>query len=136
MRDEFVEAVLAVVELVLPGTVLAYGDVSELLGMGGPRQVGTVLSRHGGGVPWWRVIKAGGGAPEGHGKAALAKYIDEGTPLRGDLRSGTWRVDMQRARWSPDDAELDAVDAVADALWERVHGPRGRMSDPDGELRP
>jgi alkylated DNA nucleotide flippase Atl1 len=136
MRDEFVEAVLAVVELVPPGAVLAYGDVAELLGMGGPRQVGTVMSRYGSDVPWWRVIKAGGGFPEGHERAALTKYLEEGTPLRGDPRSGPWRVDMLRARWAPNDAELDAVDAVADALWERVHGPRGRMSDPDGELRP
>ena len=136
MRDEFVEAVLAVVDLVPPGTVLAYGDVAELLGMGGPRQVGTAMSHHGSGVAWWRVIKASGGAPEGHELSALAKYLEEDTPLRGDLRSGPWRVDMQRARWAPDDDELDAVDAIADALWERLHGPRGRLSDPDGGLRP
>jgi alkylated DNA nucleotide flippase Atl1 len=136
MRDEFAEAVLAVVDLVPPGTVLAYGDVAELLGMGGPRQVGTVMSHHGSGVAWWRVIKASGGAPEGHELSALTKYLEEDTPLRGDLRSGPWRVDMQRARWAPDDDELDAVDAIANALWERLHGSRGRLSDPDGGLRP
>jgi alkylated DNA nucleotide flippase Atl1 len=58
MRTEFVEAVLAVVELVPRGTAIAYGDVAELLGSGGPRQVGSVMSHHGAGVPWWRILKA------------------------------------------------------------------------------
>ncbi|MEA5453149.1 MGMT family protein [Sinomonas sp. JGH33] len=136
MRDEYVEAVLAVVDLVPPGTVLAYGDVAELLGAGGPRQVGSVMAHHGGQVAWWRVIKASGGAPEGHEREALARYIDEGTPLRGKPGAGAWRVDMGRARWAPDDGELDAVDAVADALWDRTHGPHRKMSDPDDGIEP
>jgi len=35
MRTEYVEAVLAVVDLVPRGTAVAYGDVAELLGPGG-----------------------------------------------------------------------------------------------------
>jgi alkylated DNA nucleotide flippase Atl1 len=136
MRDEFVEAVLSIVELVPPGCVLSYGDVAELLGAGGPRQVGTVLSHHGSHVPWWRVIRASGGAPEGHEREALAQYLEEGTPLRGKPGAGQWRVDMPRARWAPDDAELDAVDEVAEALWERRHGPGRRMSDPGDGMQP
>jgi alkylated DNA nucleotide flippase Atl1 len=136
MRDEFVEAVLAVVELVPPGAVLAYGDVAELLGAGGPRQVGSVLSHFGAQVAWWRVIKANGGPPEGHEVEALAHYIEESTPLRGTSGRGSWRVDMQQARWAPDDGELDSVDSVAEALWERVHGKTPGMSDPDDGLLP
>ncbi|NUP73956.1 MAG: cysteine methyltransferase [Sinomonas sp.] len=135
MRDEFVEAVLAVVELVPPGKVLAYGDVAELLGAGGPRQVGSVMSHFGGNVAWWRVIRANGGAPEGHEAEALARYTEEGTPLRGTPGEGPWKVDMHSARWTPDDGELDAVDVIAESLWERLHGRRGgRMSDPDGRM--
>ncbi|MFF3038670.1 MGMT family protein, partial [Arthrobacter citreus] len=37
MREDFQEAVLAVAALIPPGRVLAYGDIAELLGAGGPR---------------------------------------------------------------------------------------------------
>ncbi|GAB4099868.1 MGMT family protein [Sinomonas halotolerans] len=128
MREEFVEAVLAVVGLVPPGSVLAYGDVAELLGSGGPRQVGAVMSRDGGEVPWWRVVRASGEPPQGHERRALACYEAESTPLRGDPRNGPWRVDIARARWAPTQAELAAVEAVAELLASReVSDPRGGM---------
>ncbi|NYI08139.1 alkylated DNA nucleotide flippase Atl1 [Allostreptomyces psammosilenae] len=106
--DEFSELVLEVVEAIPPGRVLAYGDIAELLGRGGPRQVGRVMSRYGGGVPWWRVIRADGSPPPGHEREALARYRDEGTPMRGEPGTGAGpgaggrpaaRVDMRRARW-------------------------------------
>jgi alkylated DNA nucleotide flippase Atl1 len=93
--DEFAELVLEVVELIPPGRVMSYGDVAEYLGLGGPRQVGRVMSMGGGGVPWWRVIRADGSPPPGHERRALERYEAEGTPMRPD---GT-RVDMRRARW-------------------------------------
>jgi alkylated DNA nucleotide flippase Atl1 len=143
MREEFVEAVLAVVELIPPGSVLAYGDVAELLGAGGPRQVGAVMAHHGGQVAWWRVLRASGAAPEAHEAAALGHYLAEGTPLRGIPGTGPWRVEIARARWSPTDAELDAVDGIAGLLHERTHGrpghgetAAGEMSDPDGGMDP
>ena len=64
---------------------------------GGPRQVGRVLSRYGGGAPWWRVIHADGTPAEGHDAAALKHYLAEGTPLRS--ARPPVRVDMRRARW-------------------------------------
>ncbi|MGM9472125.1 MGMT family protein [Pseudarthrobacter sp. YS3] len=127
MRIEYVEAVLAVVELVPSGTAVAYGDVAELLGSGGPRQIGSVMSRYGGGVPWWRILKSSGQAPEGHEARALRHYLEEGTPLRGDhdgyLRTGEgrWRVDLTAARWAPREDELDRVDAIAERLERRLH---------------
>ena len=51
MRTEYVEAVLAVVELIPAGSAVAYGDVAELLGSGGPRQVGSVMSHYGSWCP-------------------------------------------------------------------------------------
>ncbi|MFD0683104.1 MGMT family protein [Actinomadura fibrosa] len=94
--DEYAEMVLDAVERIPPGRVLSYGDLAELVGQGGPRQVGRVMSLYGGGVPWWRVIRADGSPPSGHEVRAHEEYRAEGTPLRPDGR----RVDMARARWT------------------------------------
>lgn len=93
--DAYAEAVLQVVESIPAGRVLAYGDIADLLGVGGPRQVGRVLSLHGGGVAWWRVIRADGSGPRGHEVRARREWVAEGTPLRPD-----GRADMTRARWA------------------------------------
>ncbi len=94
LPSAFAEAVLDLVARIPSGRVLTYGDVAEALGMGGPRAVGTVMARFGGGVPWHRVIRAGGLPPVGHESEALARYRREGTPLLGT------RVDLARARWT------------------------------------
>ena len=68
---------------------MTYGDIAELLGRGGARGVGTVMARYGSDVPWWRVIRAGGGLPQGLEDEALAHYREEGTPLVGGQLAGT-----------------------------------------------
>lgn len=93
--DDYAERVLDVAERIPPGRVMSYGDIAEYLGEGGPRQVGSVLSRWGGGVPWWRVIRADGTPPPGHEVQARERYAAEATPMR----QGADRVDMRRARW-------------------------------------
>jgi alkylated DNA nucleotide flippase Atl1 len=93
--ESFDERVLRVVEAIPPGRVMSYGDVAEYLGEGGPRQVGQVMSRGTGDLPWWRVIRADGSPPPGHEAECLAAQRAEGTPMRPD---GT-RADMRRARW-------------------------------------
>ena len=95
---DFAEAVLAIVDQIPPGKVLAYGDVAELLGHGGPRQVGSVMSRYGSSVSWWRVIRASGDAPPGLEAQALAQWRAEATPMVAGVLAGR-RVDMTRARW-------------------------------------
>lgn len=136
MRMEYVEAVLDVVALIPAGTALAYGDVAEILGSGGARQVGSVMSHHGSAVPWWRVLKASGDAPPGHERDALGRYLLEGTPLLGNyadyLRTGEgrWRVDLVAARWAPGDGDFDLIDAVA----ERLERSRRKLSAPDDEM--
>jgi alkylated DNA nucleotide flippase Atl1 len=96
--DEFASRVLDLVDAIPPGTVMSYGDVAELLGCGGPRQVGRVMALWGGGVAWWRVVHADGSLVAGHERAALARYAEENTPLRRPP-GGTPRVDMRLARW-------------------------------------
>ena len=96
--DDYAEAVLAVVESIPVGRVMSYGDIAEFLGSGGPRQVGSVLAREGGGVPWWRVVHADGSPPPGKDGRALREWVAERTPLRPSRR-----VDMARARWVPPD---------------------------------
>jgi alkylated DNA nucleotide flippase Atl1 len=99
--DEYVEAVLSIVESIPPGRVMSYGAIAEVVGgslkRGGPRLVGTVMLNYGGAVPWWRVVSASGRVPPGHEVAALQNLIAEGCPLTADGR----RVDMRRAAWTP-----------------------------------
>jgi alkylated DNA nucleotide flippase Atl1 len=120
--------VLAVVELVPSGTAVAYGDVAELLGAGGPRQIGSVMSHYGSDVSWWRILKASGQAPVGHEASALRHYLAEGTPLVGDhsgylkTGEGRWRVNLAAARWQPGEDDFDRIDAIAGQLERRLHG--------------
>ncbi|WP_445153853.1 MGMT family protein [Arthrobacter sp. Hor0625] len=136
MRTEYVEAVLELAAMVPPGTAVAYGDVSELLGAGGPRQVGAVMSHHGSSVPWWRILKANGEAPPGHERDALARYLAEGTPLLGRFEDyqrtgeGRWRVDLVTARWAPTEPEFERIDALAERLERELH----KLSVPNDEM--
>lgn len=98
--DEYVERVLSIVETIPAGRVMSYGSIADLVGRGGPRQVGKVMALYGGGVPWWRVVRADGTLPDSHDARAREAYLEEETPLRGDLLDRP-RVDMRRAGWSP-----------------------------------
>lgn len=96
MPDEvFDEQVLRVVELIPPGRLMSYGDVAEYLGAGGPRQVGQVMSRGTGDLPWWRVVRADGSPPPGLEDECLQRWRDEQVPMC----PGGSRADMRRARW-------------------------------------
>jgi methylated-DNA-protein-cysteine methyltransferase-like protein len=96
--DDFVEAVLSIVEEIPPGRVMTYGSIAEILGRGGPRQVGTVMARYGGGVPWHRVVNASGRLVPGHEVEAMRRHRAEGTPMRGSAQD---RVDLAAAIWFP-----------------------------------
>ena len=106
---EYAERVLEVSELIPPGRVMTYGDVAEWLEEGGPRQVGRVMALYGGAVPWWRVVRSDGVLLPGHEQRALARYREEGTPLRSTAGRGPARgsraaedlprVYLKLARW-------------------------------------
>ncbi|MGW3626112.1 MGMT family protein [Streptomyces sp. NPDC000880] len=109
---DYAERVLEVAELIPPGQVMTYGDVAEWLGEGGPRQVGRAMSLYGGGVPWWRVVRADGALLPGHELRALERYRTEGTPLREAARSAEShvpRLDMKRARWDGGGGACDSA---------------------------
>lgn len=60
------------------------------------------MSLYGGGVPWWRVVRADGVLLAGHELEALGRYREEGTPLREANRAAEGhlpRLDLRRARW-------------------------------------
>lgn len=100
MREDYVEAVLSCVERIPAGRATTYGAIADVvagqLGTGGARQVGTVMSMHGGSVPWWRVVRADGRLPTCHEGGAREHHLAEGTALRS---SGS--VDLTHAFWQP-----------------------------------
>ncbi|HLU44615.1 MAG TPA: MGMT family protein [Natronosporangium sp.] len=97
--DEYVEAVLSLVEQIPPGRVMSYGAIADALaevsGRCSPRRVGTIMAQYGGSVPWHRVVAANGRLVPGHEQQARERLLAEGTPMRGD------RVDMAAAAWYP-----------------------------------
>jgi alkylated DNA nucleotide flippase Atl1 len=96
---EYGEAVLSLVEQVPRGRATTYGALADALFDdfgGGPRQVASVMARHGELVTWWRVIRADGSLPERLADEARQAYLEEGTPLRA---SGA--VDLRTALWLP-----------------------------------
>jgi alkylated DNA nucleotide flippase Atl1 len=95
-NEAYVELILSVVERIPAGKVMAYGDIAEYVSYGGPRQVGWVMSHYGGGVPWWRVVRADGRPHEANAGEALRQLRSEGTPFKGPKSD---RVDMAKARW-------------------------------------
>ena len=96
MDDDYAELVLSVVERIPPGQVATYGDIAEIVGRGGPRQVGHVMALWGGGVPWWRVVRADGRPARSLEVSGLRLLKADKTPLKGD------RVDLERARFRID----------------------------------
>lgn len=97
---DHVERVLAVVESIPAGRVMSYGAIAEVVrdagGRATARTVGTVMSRYGGMVCWYRVVNSAGRLPPGHEDRARHLLAAEGVPF-----SGT-HVDMRRAAWFPE----------------------------------
>ncbi|HEY8472719.1 MAG TPA: MGMT family protein [Natronosporangium sp.] len=109
--EEYVEAVLDLVERIPPGRVMSYGAIAEYLapvaGRASPRRVGTIMAQYGGAVPWHRVVAADGRLVPGHEERARRRYAEEGTPMRGD------KVDMRAAAWWPDESPADELEVNA-----------------------
>ncbi|MCL2455293.1 MAG: MGMT family protein [Micrococcales bacterium] len=120
MDDDYRDMVLDVVAAVPAGRVMTYGLIAEVVAdrlvaaglpaRGGPRQVGQIMARWGGDVPWWRVVNASGRPPAPYADQALARLAVEGAPLNPARTA----VVVRRAVWWPDDpsrAPLDPAEA-------------------------
>lgn len=97
--EEYVEAVLGLVERIPPGRVMSYGAIADCLaeesGRASPRRVGTIMARYGGAVPWYRVVAADGRLPPGHEGEATRLLLAEGVTVRAG------RVPMRDYAWHP-----------------------------------
>jgi len=96
-NEAFTEQVLELVDRVPIGRVVTYGLIADVLGRGGARGVGRVMSLEGAAVTWWRVVRADGGLSAHLMPEAQQRWIDEGTPVRNG------RVDIAVALWRFDD---------------------------------
>lgn len=66
MAEGFTEAAMEVLHGLDPGEVVSYGEVAEQAGYpGAARAVGNLLKTRDG-LPWWRVVNAGGRLAPGH----------------------------------------------------------------------
>lgn len=75
---EFEEAVSAVISSLQVGDVVTYGEVAAEAGYpGAARAVGTVL-RNSEGLPWWRVVGAGGRIRTPSPERQIRLLTDEG----------------------------------------------------------
>ncbi len=91
--------VLDLVDQIPAGQVLGYGDVAELLGEGGPRQVGAVMSRYGHLTHWWRVTYGNGRMIGSHEIEASKLLEKEGVSFRPPTSHGHPQIDINQHRW-------------------------------------
>ncbi len=78
----FTAAVIAVLERLRPGEVMAYGEVAAEAGYpGAARAVGNLL-RMTPGLPWWRVVTASGRLVPGNEPDHAARLRAEGVTVR------------------------------------------------------
>ncbi len=80
----YARTVLDLVDRIPRGRVMTYGDVAEFLGTGTGRTVGTVMSKHGHEVPWWRVVRAGGSLSAPNVSDQRRRLRAEGVEIDGE----------------------------------------------------
>ncbi len=91
-----IERVLATVEHVPAGRVVAYGDIADLVGTS-PRRVGAIMRSHGRFVPWWRVTSHVGDPPTHLRQRVWPHWDDEGIERKPNglgCRIAEYRADL------------------------------------------
>jgi alkylated DNA nucleotide flippase Atl1 len=92
MAPAFEDAVAAVVDALVAGEVVTYGEVAAEAGFpGAARAVGTFLARSGGAYPWWRVVTSTGRLVPGHEREHARRLRAEGVTLRDGRVAGLSR---------------------------------------------
>ena len=80
--EDFSNAVVAVIEAIPAGHVMAYGEIADESGYpGAARAVGNVL-RSVPGLPWWRVVTADGRLVPHHEKEHAERLRAEGVRVK------------------------------------------------------
>ena len=80
---DFAEEVTRVIASLQPGDVVTYGEVAAEAGFpGAARAVGTLL-RNTDGLPWWRVVGAGGRIRTPNPGRQIRLLTDEGVLIVG-----------------------------------------------------
>ena len=80
----FSQAIRAVLAALRPGEVVTYGEVAAEAGRpGAARAVGAFLRESGDGLPWWRVVGAGGRLVSPHADEQARLLRDEGHVVEG-----------------------------------------------------
>ncbi|CAN5575304.1 hypothetical protein BH10ACT1_BH10ACT1_37410 [soil metagenome] len=81
-RPTFDDAAAEVLEALVPGEVVTYGEVAAEAGYpGAARAVGRLLSASDGSFPWWRVVNAAGRLVPGHEAEQAERLRAEGVPV-------------------------------------------------------
>jgi len=94
------EGVYRLVKKIPRGRVTTYGEVARALGLaGGARAVGYALAAtpRGRGIPWHRVLGAGGKIRVPERYAALQRKLLE----TEGVQTGSATIDLKRYGWSP-----------------------------------
>src|SRR5580700_1234275 len=112
------DPVYRLVKKIPRGRVTTYGELAKALRLrGGARAVGYAMAAcpSGRGIPWHRVIGAGGRVrmPEPHASLQRRLLESEGVKMEG------LRIDMKRYGWSPAKKGAKTVNRPAAAARER-----------------
>jgi methylated-DNA-protein-cysteine methyltransferase-like protein len=108
--SELERRVLEVIQALVPGEVVSYGDIAEDAGFPGrARAVGHLLATRDG-LPWWRVVASNGRLVPGHEVEQARRLRAEGATVEhGRVRAarlGRFRPEGPRpARRPPPDPE-------------------------------
>lgn len=90
--EDFEAAVVAVLDALVPGDVVTYGEVAAEAGYPrAARAVGRLLATSGGAHPWWRVVNAAGRLVPGHEAEQERRLVAEGVEVRGGRVRGLRR---------------------------------------------
>lgn len=128
-----IERVLTLVELVPRGRVVSYGDLAAIVGIG-PRQVGSFLSHHGDGLPWWRVTNAAGDLPRELLDRARPHWADEGILVKRNglgCRIHDYRADLDALATAYGLRIADTLSRTGTAI-PHMSNPAGRALEAAG----
>lgn len=81
---ELQQKIIIAAESLDVGEVVSFGDIAAKAGQpNASRAAGSVLSKSGDSLPWWRVVYSSGHLPPNNPSLQAERLIDEGVQLKG-----------------------------------------------------